>query len=71
MPLSDRQRGCGDRRFKGGFLGGEIALDIAVVKHAPMIAYGDYGVLSKSHGSPLLTSCRVSVLADEQIDARI
>jgi hypothetical protein len=51
MPLTDRQRRCGDCGFERGFLGGEVALDIAVVKHAPAIACGDNGILSKSHGS--------------------
>src|SRR4051794_12795412 len=49
MALADRQRGGGDRRFKCGFFGDEIAFDIAIVQHTPARANGDDGVLSKSH----------------------
>src|ERR1051325_3846015 len=42
MSLTDRQRRRGDCGFERRFLGGKIALDIAVVEHAPMIAYGDH-----------------------------
>src|SRR4051812_21057609 len=51
MALANGERGRGDGGFECGFLGGEVALDIAVVEHAPAVAHGDDGVLRKSHGS--------------------
>src|SRR4051812_16218390 len=49
MALADGQRGGAYGRFESRFLGREIAFDIAVVQHAPARAYGDDGVLGKSH----------------------
>src|ERR1044072_5907446 len=49
VALADRQRRRGDGGFERRFLRGEVALDIAVVEHAPAVANGDDGILRKSH----------------------